>query len=96
MAEGCRGARTETEVSQYPIEQGALRVRRECRHDGDRRSGSDMHRGPPPPRASSLPSIVITVRCLASVQSSNARKFTAGTTLNPADVSSHRVASFLR
>ena len=42
------------------------------------------------------PSIVITVRCLASVQSSKARKFTAGTTRNPADWSSHSVASFRR
>ena len=43
-----------------------------------------MQRGPPPPRASSVPSMVITVRCLASVQSSKARKLTAGTTRKPA------------
>jgi hypothetical protein len=40
--------------------------------------------------------MVITVRCFASVQSSKARKFTAGTTRKPTDVSSQRVASFLR
>ena len=53
-------------------------------------------RGPPPPRASSLPSTVMTVRCLASLQSSKARKFTAGTTRKPAASSSHRVASLRR
>ncbi len=49
---------------------------RSADHSGARRSGSDMQRGPPPPRASSAPLIVITVRCLASDQSSKARKLT--------------------
>ena len=55
-----------------------------------------MQRGPPPPRASSEPSTVITVRCLASRQSSKARKLTAGTTRNPAPSSSQSVASLRR
>ena len=66
-------------------------MRRQPGHGAARRSGSDMQRGPPPPRASSVPSMVITVRCLASVQSSNARKLTAGTTRKPAAWSSHSV-----
>ena len=79
-----------------PLDQRGARVRGEPDHRAARRSGSDMQRGPPPPRASSAPSTVITVRCLASRQSSKARKLTAGTTRKPAASSSHSVASLRR
>ena len=66
------------QLQQDPLKQCAVGVGGGADHNASRRSGSDMQRGPPPPRASSLPSMVITVRCLASVQSSNARKFAGG------------------
>ncbi len=90
------GGGTVAEREQHALGQRALRVGRRADHSGARRSGSDMQRGPPPPRASSLPSMVITVRCLASLQSSKARKLTAGTTRNPAAWSSQSVDSLRR
>src|SRR6185295_10078928 len=81
------------QLKEDPLEEGAVGIGGGADHTGSRRSGSDMQRGPPPPRASSLPSMVITVRCLASVQSSKARKFAAGSTRNPAATKAHRVCS---
>ena len=91
---GQLGSLTEPLVD--PIDQRAGWMGLRADHSGRRRSGRVMQRGPPPPRASSLPSTVMTVRCLASLQSSKARKFTAGTTRKPAASSSHRVASLRR
>ena len=96
LTQHARRAGPVMEQLQHPFHQRALRVSGEAGHTGSRSSGSDMQRGPPPPRASSAPSTVITVRCLASVQSSKARKLTAGTMRNPAFCSSQRVASFRR
>ncbi len=43
-----------------------------------------MQRGPPPPRTSSLPSIVITARSPSPRASSPVSRLTAATVLNPA------------
>ena len=67
-----------------PLGERRRRMGLESDHGSRRRSGRVMQRGPPPPRASSVPSIVMTMRCRASVQSSNARKSVEGTERNPA------------
>ena len=79
-----------------PFGEGALGEAGESDHAAPRRSGRVMQRGPPPPRTSSSPSIVITVRCLVSSQSSKATKSTPETTRKPASRSASTVSSFRR
>src|SRR5207247_6053507 len=61
-------------------------------HKSSRRSGSVIHLGPPPPRTSSLPSIVITARW-SSRDCSSASRVAADTIAKPACSSSRSVAS---
>src|SRR5207302_398813 len=67
------------EIGQRPTREARGGDRREAVQTSSRRRGSVMHRGPPPPRTSSLPSIVIATRspCIA------AKKF--GTSFTPFD-----------
>src|SRR5438046_1596276 len=62
-------------------------------HKSSRLSGNVMHLGPPPPRTSSLPSIVTTPRSLSPSVSSPASRLVAVTSLKPAWSSSSSVAS---
>src|SRR4029078_3530207 len=57
--------------------------------------GQVMHRAPPPPRTSSLPSNAITARAPSGIPASLSRNAAAFTILNPVFSISRNVASFL-
>lgn len=78
------------------LHQGPLGKARQADHSAARASGRVMQRGPPPPRESSSPSMVTTVRCLVSSQSSKATKSTLETARKPACLSASMVPSLRR
>ena len=82
------------QVGHGAVGQARRRQSRESVQRSSRRSGRVMQRGPPPPRTSSLPSMVITPRSPPSSDSSPVRRFTADTTRKPVCSSSASVASF--
>src|SRR2546422_891921 len=85
-----RGTWNAEQQGETPVPRSDFRVPRS--HKSSRRRGSVIHLGPPPPRTSSLPSIVTTPRTPSSSVSSPVR-LAAGTIVNPACSSSSSVAS---
>src|SRR5207245_9947527 len=86
------GARLE--VRHRPVREARGGVGGDADQRSSRLNGSVMQRGPPPPRTSSLPSIVTTPRSPSpSALPPSASRSAAGTILNPACSSSRSVAA---